>query len=81
MTALWIRFRIWLAHRLLDLGLIDAAKWVARGQEDEAMTEHLYWARVLLCRCLLAIAECAFALAGAVAPDDVKRLRRPVRGL
>jgi hypothetical protein len=29
MAALWIRTRVWIANRLLDLGLIDAAKWVA----------------------------------------------------
>jgi hypothetical protein len=29
MKPLWTRCRIWLAHRLLDLGLIEAARWVA----------------------------------------------------
>jgi hypothetical protein len=29
MKALWLRCRIWFAHRLLDLGLIGPAKWVA----------------------------------------------------
>ena len=28
MTGLWLRSRVWLAHRLLDLGLLEAAKWV-----------------------------------------------------
>jgi len=27
--ALSVRLRCWLANRLLDLGLIEAAKWVA----------------------------------------------------
>ena len=35
-AILWMRLRIWLATRLLDLGLIDAAKWLVpeteRGQ-------------------------------------------------
>ncbi|MGO8842761.1 MAG: hypothetical protein ACLQF1_17030 [Methyloceanibacter sp.] len=38
-----------------------------------------YWTRAWLCRGLLTIAECAFALAGAVAPEEVKRLRRARR--
>ena len=29
MTGLWLRARIWVANRLIDLGLIDVAKWVA----------------------------------------------------
>ena len=29
MTSLWTRTRVWVANRLLDLGLIEAAKWVA----------------------------------------------------
>jgi len=28
MTGLWLRSRVWLAHRLLDMGLLEAAKWV-----------------------------------------------------
>jgi|KBSMisStaDraftv2_1062788.scaffolds.fasta_scaffold10623953_1 hypothetical protein len=28
-AALWFRLRIWCAHRLLDFGLIEAAKRVA----------------------------------------------------
>ena len=28
-SALWLRLRCWLANRLLDIGLIDAARWVA----------------------------------------------------
>jgi hypothetical protein len=28
-SVLWVRLRIWIANRLLDLGLIEAAKWVA----------------------------------------------------
>jgi hypothetical protein len=31
----------------------------------------LYWARLLLCRCLLTLSESAFALAVAVAPEEV----------
>ena len=27
-SALSTRFRCWLANRLLDIGLIDAARWV-----------------------------------------------------
>jgi hypothetical protein len=29
MAGIWIRIRVWLANRLLGLGLIEAAKWVA----------------------------------------------------
>jgi hypothetical protein len=29
MSVLWVRLRYWIANRLLDLGLIEAAKWVA----------------------------------------------------
>ncbi|MGC2409403.1 MAG: hypothetical protein WA441_05270 [Methyloceanibacter sp.] len=38
----------------------------------------LYWPRLLLCRCLLSISEDALALADAVAPEEVKRLRRRI---
>jgi hypothetical protein len=29
MTGLWLRLRIWIANRLIDLGMIDAAKKIA----------------------------------------------------
>ncbi len=35
-----------------------------------------YWPRFLLCRVLLVISESALALAGVIAPEEVKRLRR-----
>jgi hypothetical protein len=36
----------------------------------------LYWPRLILCRLLLSISEVSISLAEAVAPDEVKRLRR-----
>jgi hypothetical protein len=39
-AILWMRFRIWVANRLLDLGLIDAAKWVA--PEDTREGQRFY---------------------------------------
>jgi len=38
-----------------------------------------YWPRFLLCRALVWVSEVSIALADAVAPEEVKRLRRPIR--
>jgi hypothetical protein len=38
-----------------------------------------YWPRFLLCRALAWVSDVSIALADAVAPEEVKRLRRPIR--
>jgi hypothetical protein len=37
MTALWFTARLWLANRLLDLGLIGAAMWFVPPAERERL--------------------------------------------
>jgi HEPN domain-containing protein len=44
MTGLWLRVRVWFANLLLDLGLIEAAKWVVpqSAKQRRNATEKLF---------------------------------------
>jgi hypothetical protein len=60
----------------LDYPLSRKTPWSPQAIRRGKAVSPLYWLRVLLCGVLLTIAECAAALAEAVAPEEVKRLRR-----